>query len=119
MSADSLRRKVIAEWRGLPEPPTKADRCASVGALLEKLMPKLGLKDRMSEAQILDAWKEIVGDFLAQHSIPSGLHSGVLTIQVIQPTVRYELDRTWKPEILKKLQARFGARIVREIRFRL
>jgi len=119
MSADSFRRKVIAEWRGLPDPPPQAERCLSVGALLEKLMPKLGLKDRMGEAQIMDAWKEIVGDFLAQHSIPSGLQSGVLTVQVVQPTVRYELDRTWKPEILKKLQARFGPRIVREIRFRL
>jgi len=43
----------------------------------------------------------------------------VLTVQVLQPSVRYELDRTWKPQILSKLQARFGTRIVREVRFRL
>lgn len=119
MSAESLRRKVIAEWRGLYEPPQRPDRCASVGQLLEKVMPRLGLKDRLSEAQIMEAWREIVGDFLAQHSIPSALNAGILTVQVLQPSVRYELDRSWKSQILKKLQARFGARIVREIRFRI
>lgn len=119
MSSESFRRKVIADWRGLPEPPVKPERCFSVALLLEKVMPKLGLKDRLSETQIFDAWREIVGDFLAQHSVPSGLSGGVLTVQVLQPSVRYELDRTWKPQILAKLQTRFGARIVREIRFRL
>jgi predicted nucleic acid-binding Zn ribbon protein len=119
MSSESLRKKALAEWRGLPDGTERPDRCLSVGALLEKIMPKLGLKDRLSEQQIMGAWREIVGDFLAQHSVPSGLSGGILTVQVLQPSVRYELDRTWKPQILAKLKARFGDRIVREIRFRL
>lgn len=119
MSADSLRRRALAEWRGLSEPPPKPDRCQAVGALLEKILPKLGLKDRLSEQQIMEAWRDIVGDFLARHSLPVSLSGGVLTVQVLQPSVRYELDRTWKREILTKLQAQFGARVVREVRFRL
>ncbi len=67
---------------------------------------------------MITAWREVVGDFLAEHSVPVALKEGVLIIQVLQPTVRYELDRTWKPEILRKLKARFGAKSVKEVRFR-
>jgi len=119
MSPDSIRRRVLADWRGLEEPQAKADRCVSVADLLQKIMPKLGLGDRLSEQQIAGAWLEIVGDFLAQHSLPVGLSGGILTVQVVQPSVRYELDRTWKREILAKLQERFGKKVVREIKFRL
>jgi len=109
----------LAEWRGLEEPFQEAKRCATVGDILQKVMPKLGLGERLDEQQITAAWKEIVGDFLAAHSLPVGLSGGVLSVQVVQPSVRYELDRTWKQEILAKLQLRFGKKSVREIRFRL
>ena len=46
------------------------------------------------------------------------MRSGVLIVQVIQPAVRYELDRSWKRSILRKLQDRFGAKSVCEVRFR-
>jgi hypothetical protein len=45
------------------------------------------------------------------------MRDGVLVVQVIQPAVRYELDRSWKRSILRKLQARFE-KTVREVRFR-
>ena len=119
MSPDRLRRKVLSEWRGLDEPKSRAERCASVSDLLQKVMPKLGLGERLGEQQVTAAWREVVGDFLALHSLPVGLSGGVLTVQVVQPSVRYELDRTWKRDILAKLQERFGKKVVREVRFRL
>jgi predicted nucleic acid-binding Zn ribbon protein len=119
MSPDVLRRRVLADWRGLAEPPPRPDRCASVADLLGIILPKLGLSDRLCEEQVTGAWREIVGDFLARHSIPAGLAGGILTVQVVQPSVRYELERTWKRELLGKLQARFGKKAVREIRFRI
>lgn len=119
MSPDSLRRRALAEWRGLEERKEKADRCLPVHDLLKKILPKLGLDERLGEQQVTEAWRDVVGDFLAKHSVPVGLSSGVLTIQVVQPSVRYELDRNWKPSILAKLQAQFGKKVVREIQFRL
>ena len=50
--------------------------------------------------------------------LPVSIRDGVLTVQVIQPAVRYELDRSWKRDIVRKLQIRFGAKIVREVCFR-
>ena len=119
MSAESLRKKILADWRGLYEPAERPDKCSPVGAILEKILPKLGLNERLGERQIMEAWHAIVGEFLARHSLPVGLSGGILTVQVLQPSVRYELDRNWKSDILAKLQARFGPRTVREIRFRL
>jgi predicted nucleic acid-binding Zn ribbon protein len=118
MRIEDIRRRVLEEWRGLPEVSEKDERCVLVGDALKKILPKLGLTQRLNEQEVRDAWREIVGDFLAEHSVPVSLKDGVVIIQVLQPTVRYELDRTWKPEILRKLKARFGARIIREVRFR-
>lgn len=114
-----LREQVIAEWRGLPQKTPRPDRTVSAAEGLQKVMQNLGLGERLREAQVLQCWRETVGDFIAEHSCPSKLKDGVLIVQVLQPTVHYELDRVWKPQILKKLKARFGAKIIREIRFRV
>jgi predicted nucleic acid-binding Zn ribbon protein len=114
-----LRQRITAEWRGLPQKTERADRLRALSETLPAVMAKLGLSERLNEAQVLSAWKAIVGDFLASHSSPAALRDGVLIVQVLQPTVHYELDRVWKKELLKKLKARFGARAVRDIKFRV
>lgn len=115
MLSKSLRRHVVEEWRGLPE-ARDTRPIVVVGDAIQALVSKLGLKERINEADILAAWRDIVGDFLAQHSRPARLVNGVLHIEVLQSSVRYELDRTWRPVILEKLRARFGKNAVREIR---
>lgn len=117
--AQSLRKLVIEEWRGLPEPDEKLDRMLSVREVLVQLAPKLGLEARLREEEIIAAWVEIVGDFFAKHSRPVRLHQGLLVVNVLQPTVLYELDRQWKSLILTKLKKRFGSRLIKELRFRV
>jgi predicted nucleic acid-binding Zn ribbon protein len=107
---------VTFEWRGLPE-DTRPDRAASIGDVLGKLLPKLGLDVRIREADITAAWVGIVGEFIAKHSQPERLVAGTLMIRVIQPSVRYELDRTWKPQIIAKLREQFGEKVIRDIKF--
>lgn len=119
MGAHPFRLKILEEWRGLPEVVEKKDSCSPVGDLLQKLMPKLGLSEMVAEEQVREAWSDLVGDFLSRHAVPCGLSGGVLSIQVLQPSVRYELERHWKPKILAKLQERFGKKAIREIKFRL
>ncbi len=115
MISKSLRRFVLEEWRGLPE--KKDGRpVVAVGTAIQALVTRLGLTERINEGDILAAWRDTVGDFLAQHSRPARLVNGVLHVEVMQSSVRYELDRTWRPEILRKLQARFGKNAVKEIR---
>ncbi len=83
------------------------------------VMKKLGLGDRLHEAEVLGAWREVVGDFLATHSAPKSIVNGVLHVQVVQSTILYEMDRVLKPEILKKLKERFGAKRIRDVKFRV
>lgn len=111
-----IRRRALQEWRGLPGEPRR-DRSSPVRDILEKLLPKLGIESRIKEQDVRAAWEGIVGEFLAKHSQPERLVAGTLMIRVIQPSVRYELDRTWKPEILRKLREAFGERVIREIKF--
>ena len=82
-------------------------------------MQKLGLKERLQESEILAAWKSLVGEFIAAHSCPVALRDGILYVHVLQPALHYELERVTKPEIVRKLKQRFGARTVRDLRFRL
>jgi predicted nucleic acid-binding Zn ribbon protein len=117
MRVAEIRRRVLEDWRGLPEETVRSERCVAAGDALKKLLHKLGLTERLNEQEIQVAWREIVGDFLARHSLPVSVRDGVLIVQVIQPAVRYELDRSWKRSILHKLQARFGPKAVCEVRF--
>lgn len=113
-----IKAQVIAEWRGLPEIPFPKDTAKPVGPLVGALMKELGLGSRLTEEEIIAAWHEIVGDFLSKHSKPHRLFEGILYIRVLQASMHFELERTWKSEILKKLKARFG-KSVRDIRFKM
>ncbi|HEY2138447.1 MAG TPA: DUF721 domain-containing protein [Chthoniobacterales bacterium] len=115
----SLRAAVVAEWRGLPANKVRPDRWQAPGELLPKLMKELGLSERLRENEVIDAWKQIVGDFIAAHSAPISLRAGTLSVRVLQPSLHYQFEQISKGEILRKLKQRFGTKIIREIRFRV
>lgn len=115
----SLRAAVLQEWRGLPQPPRSRDRWQQTSELLPALMQRLGLKERLRESEVIDAWSSIVGEFIAAHSAPVALRDGVLYVRVLQPSLHYELERIAKTEILRKLKRRFGGKTIRDLRFRI
>src|SRR5256886_11850964 len=115
----SLRSAVIAEWRGLPEKKTRADRWQSPADLVPKLMQRLGLRERLHETEVIDAWSKIVGEFIAAHSAPVALRDGILYVRVLQPALHYELEQISKSELLRKLKQRFGGKTIRDVGFRI
>jgi len=114
-----LRAAIIAEWRGLPEKFTRPDRWQAPADVLPKLMQRLGLKDRLQETEVIEAWSKIVGDFISAHSAPTALREGVLYVRVLQPALHYELEQVSKIDILRKLKQRFGGKVIRDVRFRV
>lgn len=118
MITPTIRRRMVAEWRGysdpLPERPV-----IDVADAVNKLVSKLGLNERICESEILATWESVVGEFLARHSTPNRLVNGVLHVQVLQPTVRYELESRWRPVVLEKLRDRFGKTTIKDIRFKI
>jgi predicted nucleic acid-binding Zn ribbon protein len=115
----ALRATVLAEWRGLPEKRTRPDRFQGTAELLPKIMQRLGLRERLHETEVIDAWSKIVGEFIAAHSAPVALREGVLYVRVLQPALHYELEQVSKIDILRKLKKRFGTKVIRDIRFRV
>ena len=115
----NLRRAVIADWRGLPDNSPRPDRCRASADLLAKVMQKLGLKERLHENEMIEAWSAIVGEFIAAHSAPVALRDGILYVRVLQPALHYQFEQISKADILRKLKARFGSKTVRDVRFRL
>lgn len=115
----ALRAAVIAEWRGLPEKKVRPDRWQAPGDLLPKLLKELGLSERLHETEVIDAWKQIVGDFIAAHSTPMSLKAGILYVRVLQPSLHYQFETISKAEILRKLKQRFGGKVIRDLRFRI
>jgi predicted nucleic acid-binding Zn ribbon protein len=115
----SIRAAVIAEWRGLPHRKSQPDRWQSPSELMPRLMQRLGLRERLRETEVIEAWSKIVGDFIAAHSAPVALREGILYVRVLQPALHYELEQISKSEILRKLKQRFGGKTIRDIRFRV
>ena len=115
----TLRASVIAEWRGLPERKLRPDRWQTASDVLPKLMQRLGLSERLHENEVIEAWAQIVGEFIAAHSAPVSLREGVLYVRVLQPALHYELEQISKVAILRKLKQRFGGKTVRDMRFRV
>ena len=114
----NVRARALAEWRGYSEPRPLLERVQPLGALVGKTMQAFGLGELVRESEVLEAWKEIAGDFLAAHSAPARLKDGVLYVRVLQPSIHFEMERMKGP-LVEKLKKRFGARVVRELRFRL
>lgn len=115
----SLRAKIIAEWRGLPERTVAHNRWDAPVEILPQLMGRLGLKERLDETEVAEAWTKIVGEFIGAHSAPIALREGVLYVRVLQPALHYELEQVSKVDILRKLKQRFGGKIIRDVRFRV
>jgi predicted nucleic acid-binding Zn ribbon protein len=77
----SLRALVIAEWRCLPERKIRPDRWQAPADLLPKVMQRLGLRERLHETEVIEAWSKIVGEFIAAYSAPVALREGVLYVR--------------------------------------
>ncbi len=112
-----IHKRVLAEWRGASEPRDTSARTKEISQVVPKLLQSLGLKERFEEEEMMGAWRELVGDFLATHSQPVSIKRKVLLVQVLQPTLCYDMERTLKPRLLAQIRNRFGAEKIRDIRF--
>lgn len=110
-------RRLRAEWRGVYEPPDLTRFERRVGDVVEQILKRAGLNDRLAEETAIREWSAIVGPFLAGQSKPTALRKGVLQVAVLQSAVRYDLQRNLKREILQRLQTRFGQSVVKDLSF--
>lgn len=110
--------KALEEWRILPS-KKKERQERTISSRVHVILKGLGLEEQFNEQELTGAWKEVVGDFLAENSRPGAIRRGMLEILVLQPAILYMLERDMKGVVLRKLQARFGKERIRSVRFRV
>ncbi len=116
-AAQRLRHSLVTAWRGVEDGPILDLPTQTAADLVLKIVTQSGIADRLKIEDVLAAWKSIVGDFVAQHSHPESVSRNVLHVRVLQPAVLHSLSLE-KPRILKRLQERFGIKMIKEVRFK-
>lgn len=72
--------------------------------------------DYLDEVKALDAWKQVVGPFIASHTIDLSIKNHVLLVRVDSDVLRNELCYS-KSLLLKNLNERVGKEVITEIVF--
>ncbi|MDB9741919.1 DUF721 domain-containing protein [Akkermansiaceae bacterium] len=85
---------------------------------LDSIIKQLGIKEGVDKDTLIASWREIAGDFIATNAHPHSLNRGVLSLRVVQPSMRFHLEQA-KPQLLKKLQESLGKKMIRQVKFNI
>jgi hypothetical protein len=92
----------------------KMKQAVRVGSLINDLLEKRGLEDKVREYRTWQIWDETVGPQIAARARPVRIRDGVLEIRVDQPIWMQQLQ-LMKPKILTRLNERLGGGILKDI----
>jgi predicted nucleic acid-binding Zn ribbon protein len=87
--------------------------------IIERVMKESGLVGRNSSADLLEVWREVVGPDTGSRTSIHSFRSGVVTVAVSSAPLCQELELFRKEELLDALRAKYRARYVQDLRFRL
>lgn len=108
MDPDAPQRKPRPRRRRRRDPLEARDAVLSA-------LGKLGLTDHARRLRIFLCWNEVVGERIAARTEPFTFSRGVLTLRTHNPAWQNELTYL-KAELIEKLNAALGAKVVREIK---
>jgi predicted nucleic acid-binding Zn ribbon protein len=111
------KHRLLAAWRGAEEGPILNHKAVNVGDVLGKIVQELGMKDKLLLDDVLAAWNEAAGEFIAKHTRPDAVNRGVLTVRLLQPAIHYALQAE-KQRLIERLQQALGHKKIRDVRFR-
>ena len=115
---EGIHDELISEWLGCNKPTNLAKNISEAGGWVDSILKKQFFSDSIDEDAIKAVWKEVAGDFIGANAEPVSVKDGHLVLRVTQPAVRFHLEQM-KPELLRKIKARFGAGKIKSIRFNL
>ena len=112
---EAERARILEQWHGAGLPPDPNRNVTKAGDLLEGILSKLALEEGIDESRLRSAWREVAGEFVAGQTEPVSLRKGVLTLKVLQPSMRFHLEQS-RAQILGRLQQALGKKKIREVR---
>ena len=96
-------------------PPSPDPKNPSISDIIPGIMKKLGLEQEQWTTVLDREWTDLVGPTVAAHTRPGRYQNKQLVVFVDSATWLNELKRYNQAEMLKKLQARFGADKIRRL----
>lgn len=99
-------------------PPIKSRDEREIGSILSDILKLEPSAEQLPEA-IVERWPLIAGKQIAEHTTPSGIRNGVLTIDADHPGWLAEIQRLPNDRLLKKILSVQGIPKITDLRFRL
>ena len=112
---DSIRARILKEFRGVGEPLDLQQNLSKAGDLLAGILRDLHLDEGIEETRLRGAWSEVAGEFVAKQTEPVSLRNGTLTLRVLQPSMRFHLEQS-RGQLLRRLKQQAGLETIREVR---
>jgi len=84
---------------------------------LDKFVHALGIMKKMKQFSVITSWAEIVGEQIARVTEAERIENGILFVKTATAPWRNELTMR-RLEIMEKVNAAAGSKVVKEIRFR-
>lgn len=86
----------------------------SVGPLIQQILRRLGLMEKLAEYRAVEAWAEVVGPAVAAQAHATSIRDGVLFVDVTSNVWMQELGLL-RTSIIERLNAQLGAPLVRKV----
>ena len=114
----NIREQILREWRGHDEAKDLNSGIHKPGEFMASILQSAGMTDGLHEDEVRESWRELAGDFIAQHTDPVSVAKGRLTLRVTQPAMRFHLEQM-KPMLLERVRAKLGEQHISSIHFTL
>lgn len=86
----------------------------TVGELVREFYELHKGPDYVDELRVINSWKQVVGPFIATHTIDLSVRNHILFVRVDSDALRNELSYS-KSTLLKSLNEQVGREIITEI----
>ena len=86
----------------------------TLGEMIKAFYHENQRDNALDEQRILDSWKDIVGDFIAAHTLKTSIRNSVFYVKVDADSLKNELLYA-KSMLLKKLNSKVDKEILKDI----
>lgn len=108
-------RRVAGQRRSWSGPGPDIRDPQPLGRLTRELAKKRGWSGRVAEGTVLGHWATVVGQQIADHATPTGLHDGVLSVAAESTAWATQL-RMIQAQLLGKIAAAVGNGVVTSLK---
>ena len=85
-----------------------------LGDLIKEFYEQRRGSDYLDEVMVINSWPQVVGPFIASHTIDLSIKNQVLFVRVDSDALRYELNYS-KSLLIKNLNETVGKELLKEI----